>query len=399
MAKKQLGVAPSGTTDAATKSYVDSATINTNTGLLQPVQTTTVGNETFTIASGSVTQIAGTTINGYTPAVGDRILIMNAPASTGTGSGFGFSTQPTNGIYTVTGNTTNVSVSRSADLSGSVKPAGLGVYIENGGWNGGSVFTVTTPANLSAFTYGTGNIAWQLTGGSSPNFPTLYTTNLNVWNGSNWSTTVGSGTGTQTLTLPSPASDVLVSRTSTDTLTNKSISYNQITGLTGGNTSTQSQTVVSATAYYVTGSAIAVPTNVATTSRFRWTVAMAKTAAGTGIFEIIIYRGTAGSTADTADVAQTLGTQTAVVDNMTVDVEVAVTTTGASGAYYWSIVPTAKAASATGFGVAVGPTGQFSGTKSTVAMNTASLKFGLGFRATTGTPTITVPMVRANGYV
>ena len=31
-----------------------------------------------------------------------------------------------------------------------------------------------------------------------------------------------------------------------------------------------------------------------------------------------------------------------------------------------------------------------------VAMNTASLKFGLSFKATTGTPTITVPLVQAS---
>jgi hypothetical protein len=122
---------------------------------------------------------------------------------------------------------------------------------------------------------------------------------------------------------------------------------------------------------------------------------MAKTAAGTGTFQIKLYRGTNGSTADTADVTQTIGTQTAVVDNMTVDVEIVVTTIGAAGAYFWSIIPTNKAITATGFGVATGPTGQFSGTVSGVALNTAALKFGIGFVATTGTPTITVPMVRA----
>lgn len=203
----------------------------------------------------------------------------------------------------------------------------------------------------------------------------------------------------KTLTSPTMTAPVLGTPAS-GTLTNcTGLPATGVTGLTSGNTSQQSQVVVSATAYYVTGSNVTVPTNLAVGSRFRWTVAMAKTAAGTGIFEIILYRGTNGTTADTADVAQTIGTQTAVVDNMTVDVEVVVTTTGASGAYYWTIIPTSKAASATGFGVPVGPTGQFSGTKSTVALNTASLKFGLGFRATTGTPTVTVPLVRAQSYV
>jgi len=133
-------------------------------------------------------------------------------------------------------------------------------------------------------------------------------------------------------------------------------------------------------------------------TRFVWRVAMTKTAAGTGAFQIAIYRGTNGTTADTQDVLQTIGTQTAVTDNMTVDVEVVVTATGATGSYYWSIIPNNGAASGTGFGVTVGTSAYFSGTVSSVAMNTANLNFGLGFIATTGTPTITIPFVQANAY-
>lgn len=166
-----------------------------------------------------------------------------------------------------------------------------------------------------------------------------------------------------------------------------------------GNTSTQSQVVVSGTSYYIAGSALTTPTTpqvaMSTTTRYRWRVAMAKTAAGTGSFQVVIYRGTNGSTSDTADVSQSIGTQTAAVDSMTVDVELAVTTTGATGGYYWAINPVHSAVTATGFGVATGATGQFSGTKSSVAMNTSGLIFGLGFIATTGTPTITIPMVQA----
>jgi hypothetical protein len=173
-------------------------------------------------------------------------------------------------------------------------------------------------------------------------------------------------------------------------------------GITNSNTTAQSQVTVAGTTYYITGSNLNLPatliTGMAVGTRFRWTVAMTKTAAGTGTFIIGIYRGTNGSTADTLDVAQSIGTQTAAVDNMTVDVEMVVTATGATGSYYWSIIPNNKAASATGFGVAVGPTAYFSGTVSGVAMNTASLKFGLGFRSTTGTPTIVIPQVRAGSY-
>lgn len=171
-------------------------------------------------------------------------------------------------------------------------------------------------------------------------------------------------------------------------------------GITNGNTSAQSQLVVSGTSYYVAGSNLNLPATLkagmAVGTRFRWRVAMAKTSAGTGAFAIEIRRGTAGTTADTADVSQSIGTQTAVVDSMVFDVEMVVTTTGATGAYYWTIIPVHAAATATGFGVATGATGQFSGTVSSVAMNTASLKFGLSFKATTGTPTITIPMVQSS---
>ena len=122
---------------------------------------------------------------------------------------------------------------------------------------------------------------------------------------------------------------------------------------------------------------------------------MTKTAAGTGTFQIVIYRGTNGTTADTADVSQSIGTQTAAVDSMTVDIAVQVTATGATGSYRWAIIPQNKAITATGFGVATGAGGFFSGQVTGVAMNTTSLKFGLGFIATTGTPTIVVPLVNA----
>ena len=125
---------------------------------------------------------------------------------------------------------------------------------------------------------------------------------------------------------------------------------------------------------------------------------MTKTAAGTGAFDICIYRGTNGSIVDTRDVTQSIGTSTAVVDNMIVDVQLTVVTTGASGSYFWSIIPCNKAVTATGFGVATGATAFSSGTVSSVAMNTASLKFGLGFMQTTGTPTIVIPQVFAQAF-
>jgi hypothetical protein len=134
-----------------------------------------------------------------------------------------------------------------------------------------------------------------------------------------------------------------------------------------------------------------------TTTRMTWRLYMKKTAAGTAAFYICIYRGVNGTTADTRDVAQSIGTATAAVDNMVVDVQLTVTTTGASGAYHWAICAQNKALTAVGFGIATGA-GQFSGNVSGVAMNTASLIFGIGVMGTTGTTTLTVPLVQAQAF-
>lgn len=170
-------------------------------------------------------------------------------------------------------------------------------------------------------------------------------------------------------------------------------------GITNGNTGEQSQTVVSATNYYITNSGITLPNplkaGMVVGTKFVWRIWMSKTGAGTGVFQISIYRGTNGSTSDTQDVLQTIGTQTAAVDSMLVDITLTVTTTGGTGAYFWTMCPLNKAVTATGFGVATGTTGLFSGTVSSVAMNTASLIFGIGFKSTTGTPTIRIVQVQA----
>lgn len=131
-------------------------------GFLAPCQISTLGNETYVISGGNVTQLTGiTSIQGYALAIGDRVLVPTAPASSGAGGGsFGVTSQPGNGIYVVTGNTTNITLARSADMSGSVDPSGLQVYIENNigttDWFSGWNTVVITPANTdTAFTWGT----------------------------------------------------------------------------------------------------------------------------------------------------------------------------------------------------------------------------------------------------
>jgi len=176
-------------------------------------------------------------------------------------------------------------------------------------------------------------------------------------------------------------------------------------GILNANSSIQSQAVASGTAYYITSSVLALPATLlqgmVVGTIFRWRIVLVKTAAGTGTFQIVLYRGINGTTGDTADVSQSVGTQSAVADTMIVDIQTVVLTTGATGSYFWEmVINTHAAAASAGFGPAVAPGVPvvYTGTVSSVAMNTASLKFGLGFIATTGTPTITIPMVQAQAF-
>lgn len=153
---------PTATTDAATKGYVDTAVQGLDAKYSAVASTNT---ETLTIAAGSVTQITGTTADGQSPVVNDYVLIMNAPASTGAAGGTTLTTQPGNGLYQVTNATTNLTLARAADMSGTNGPWGAYVFVSGGATWGGGGFVVTTPATSAAFTYGTNNIAFtQFTG-------------------------------------------------------------------------------------------------------------------------------------------------------------------------------------------------------------------------------------------
>lgn len=147
---------PVSTTDAANKAYVDSVAQGLN--VKPSARVATVGTETYTVTSGSVATINGLTIDGVTMAIGDRILIKDAPASSGTGSPN--STQPGNGVYAVTANTTNLTVARATDMAGTNAPQGAFVFVEAGTANNASGYTVSTPSAAGAFTYGTNNIAF-----------------------------------------------------------------------------------------------------------------------------------------------------------------------------------------------------------------------------------------------
>jgi|SRR5581483_47276 len=171
----------------------------------------TTGSETFTIASGSVTQISGTTVDGVSPAVGDRILIKNAPAATGVGTadstGAG-TDQPANGIYTISSNTTNLTVARDSTsnqpLSGSVQPTGAYVLIDAGTSNKGLGYMVTDPPSPdTAFTYGTTNMQWtKFTNAAG-------VTTVSVVSANGFAGTVANATTTPAITVSTSVTGVL----------------------------------------------------------------------------------------------------------------------------------------------------------------------------------------------
>lgn len=149
------------TTLLATTAFVTAAVTAAVQGLQvkNSVVAASTGSETFTITSGSVVTIGGTTLDGVSPNVNDLILIKDAPASTGAGS-VG-STQPGNGMYIVTANTTNLSVSRAPDMSGTVDlPAGAFTFVEGGTTQKTSGWVVASPTTNVSFTYGTTSIKW-----------------------------------------------------------------------------------------------------------------------------------------------------------------------------------------------------------------------------------------------
>lgn len=188
--------------DAATKNYVD----NVSQGLSPKgsVVAATTGSETFTIASGTVTQITGTTVDGVSPAVNDRILIKDAPAATGVGSAG--SSQPGNGIYKVTSNTTNLSLTRSADMDdANDPPAGAYALVDGGTANGSTAWVVSTPSTNAAFTYGTGNIAWT----KFSNVGSGTVTSVSVVSANGLAGSVANATTTPAITLSTTITGVL----------------------------------------------------------------------------------------------------------------------------------------------------------------------------------------------
>ncbi len=98
------------------------------------------------------------------------------------------------------------------------------------------------------------------------------------------------------------------------------------------NYSATAQTPAAATRTYIAGSALAVPLDgLVAGAKLRWSFNMTKTAAGTAASTIDICFGTAGTTADTAQVSFTKPAGTAAADEGFVIIEAVVKTVSATG--------------------------------------------------------------------
>jgi hypothetical protein len=170
---------------------------------------------------------------------------------------------------------------------------------------------------------------------------------------------------------------------------------NDLNGIHNFSTSSLILGGAAGTYYYLAPSALPMPatylTGIRSGTTMRWRIKMSKTAAGTGAFNIRLYYGTAGSIADTTLVTQSIGTATAALDDMLLDVVLTFTSTTAA---YWTISTLHSAATAVGFGCVTGSQ-DLSGTLSGLTTTTASLIFGIGYSNTTGTAVITVPMIQS----
>jgi hypothetical protein len=163
LASPAFSGAPTTTTPAipsgvANKSYVDG--VAQGLAVKPSAVAATTGTETYTIGTGTVTQITGTTvIDGVSPSVNDYILVKDAPASSGTGSAG--SSQPGNGLYQVTSVSTNIALARAASMTGSNGPSGAYVFVSGGTANADNGYVVSVPSTNAGFTYGGNTIQWE----------------------------------------------------------------------------------------------------------------------------------------------------------------------------------------------------------------------------------------------
>lgn len=159
---------PTADTDAATKAYVDA--MKQSLDIKDSCRVATTGAETYTISVGQVTVISGTTIDGISVIAGNRILIKNAPATSGVGNAIN-TTQPANGIYSVVSVSTNISLTRSDDANVNTDvTSGMFTFVSEGTANADNGYVLTTndpiTLNTTPLTFSQFSGAGQITAGN-----------------------------------------------------------------------------------------------------------------------------------------------------------------------------------------------------------------------------------------
>lgn len=106
-------------------------------------------------------------------------------------------------------------------------------------------------------------------------------------------------------------------------------------GLPGGlgTPNSAAQALTASTANVISGTLFQLPTGgLSVGSRFRFQVGLIKTAVGVATWQVAVKWGTAGTNADAAIASWTSGTNTAAIDQATMEIEVAITALGSAGA-------------------------------------------------------------------
>lgn len=171
--------------------------------------------------------------------------------------------------------------------------------------------------------------------------------------------------------------------------------------LSNASTALQNYTAVAGTPQYVTGSTLQMP-NPSTTgfvagsdapTRLEWDFIVSKNAAGSAGFNVVVYAGPNGTTADTAILTLT-ATSTAAIDRGVFNLSLTCTTAGSSGVFAGLLGVMHTAATATGFGYTDAAAG-LAGNSTAFNLTTGGTKFGIALTTVTGTPVMSIGSVRA----
>lgn len=251
--------------DAATKNYVDLSVAALSANRKDAVRLATNGLETsYTISGGAVTTIVSGAgkIDNHAAVTNDRILVKDAPTSTGSPSLN--SNSPANGIYIVTSTSgTTINVSRANDMDVDSEVYNAYTFVKDGSDNIGTSWGIFKFGTLGNGVLNTDNIQWVQTGASVVYLPgsgiTITGTTINVggtianstvWNGSTIQPAYGGtgitslGTGVATaLGINVGLTGSFITDSSAATLSNKTISGSSNTITSIGNSSLTNSTI------------------------------------------------------------------------------------------------------------------------------------------------------------